>query len=87
MRKNVIWRLLTFSVMVLIVSVATPNLNAKPVKAKGVKHRTVTIPKHAVEVVPGKVFWLGTAIEKGRLVEGYAIIHHKKGVWKTDRMQ
>jgi hypothetical protein len=28
------------------------------------------------------VFWLGTAIEKGRLVEGYAIIHHKKGFGK-----
>ncbi len=40
----------------------------------------MTIPKHAIEVVPGKVFWLGTAVEKGRLVEGYAIIHHKIGV-------
>jgi hypothetical protein len=39
MRKNLIWGLLAFSVMALIVSVATPNLNAKPVKAKGVKHR------------------------------------------------
>ncbi len=82
MRKNLICGLLAFSVMVLIVSVATPNLNAKPVKAKGVKHRTVTIPKHAIEIVPGKVFWLGTAIDKGRLVEGYAVIHHKKGFGK-----
>ncbi len=82
MRKNLIWGLLVFSVTVLIVSVATPNLNAKPLKAKGVKHRTVTIPKHAIEVVPGKMFWLGTAKDKGRLVEGYAIIHHKKGFAK-----
>jgi hypothetical protein len=82
MRKKLIWRLLVSSVMVLIVSVATPDLNAKPVKAGGLKHRTVTIPKHAIEVVPGKMFWLGTAIEKGRLVEGYAIIHHKKGFAK-----
>ncbi len=58
MRKNLIWGLLAFSVMALIVSVATPNLNAKPVKAKGVKHRTVAIPRHAIEVVPGKVFCL-----------------------------
>ncbi|HEC64496.1 MAG TPA: hypothetical protein ENI23_04305 [bacterium] len=82
MRKNLILGLLVFSVMVLIVSVATPDLNAKPLKAKGVKHRTVTIPKHAIEVVPGKAFWLGTAKDKGRLVEGYAIIHHKKGFAK-----
>ncbi len=82
MRKNLIWGLVVFTVMVLIVSVATPNLNAKPVKAKGVKHRTVTIPKHAIEVVPGKMFWLGTSKDKGRLVEGYAIIHHKKGFAK-----
>jgi hypothetical protein len=82
MGKNFIWGLLVFSVMMLTVSVITPNLNAKPVKARGVINRTVTIPKHAIEVVPGKVFWLGTAIEKGRLVEGYAIIHHKKGFGK-----
>ncbi len=82
MRKNLILGLLVFSVMVLIISAATPNLNAKPAKTKGVKHRTVTIPKHAIEVVPGKVFWLGTAKDKGRLVEGYAIIHHKKGFAK-----
>ncbi len=82
MRKNLILGLLVFSVMVLIVSVATPTLDAKPAKAKGVKHRTVTIPKHAIEVVPGKAFWLGTAKDKGRLVEGYAIIHHKKGFAK-----
>ena len=82
MRKKLIWSLLVSSVMVLIVSVATPDLNAKPVKAGGLKHRTVTIPKHAIEIVPGKVFWLGTSVEKGRLVEGYAIIHHKKGFGK-----
>jgi len=35
MRKKLIWGLLSFSVMVLIISVATPDLNAKPVKAGG----------------------------------------------------
>lgn len=82
MRKSIFCRLLMFSVMVLIVFVATPYLHAKQAKNIEKKSRTVTIPKHAVEVVPGKVFWLGTSIEKGRLVEGYAIIHHKVGYGK-----
>ena len=43
--------------------------------------RTVVIPSHAVEVAPG-VFSLGTAVDKGRLVEGYAIIDYKKGFGK-----
>ena len=82
MKKNLIWGLLVFSVITLIVMTATPDLTAKPVKAFQAEHPTVSIPEHAVEVVPGKVFWLGTAMEKGRLVEGYAIIHRKKGFGK-----
>jgi len=82
MRKNLILELLVFSVIVLIVTVATPNLTAKPAKAFRGGHSKVSIPAHAVEVVPGKVFWLGTAVEKGRLVEGYAIIHYEKGFGK-----
>jgi hypothetical protein len=39
---------------------------------------TVSIPEHAIEMVPG-VFFLGTAIEQGKLVEGYAIVDYKKG--------
>jgi len=34
--------------------------------------RTVSIPAHAVEVAPG-LFYLGTAVDNGRLVEGYAM--------------
>ncbi len=42
---------------------------------------TVTIPPRAIEVAPG-VFSLGTAIDNGRFVEGYAIINYKKGYAK-----
>lgn len=41
----------------------------------------VVIPPHAQEVAPG-VFYLGTAIDHGRIVEGYAIIDYKKGFGK-----
>jgi hypothetical protein len=41
----------------------------------------VTIPAHAQEVAPG-VFYLGTAMDHGRVVEGYAIVHYKKGLGK-----
>lgn len=44
--------------------------------------RRVALPDHAAAVVPGKLFWLGTALDQGRLVEGYAIIHPKKGLGK-----
>lgn len=43
--------------------------------------KTVSIPAHAVEVAPG-VFYLGTAVDNGRLVEGYAFIDYKKGYGK-----
>jgi matrixin len=36
-------------------------------------HARVAIPPHAIEVAPG-IFNLGTAIDRGRIVEGYAII-------------
>ncbi|MHA2038876.1 MAG: matrixin family metalloprotease [Promethearchaeota archaeon] len=72
--------MLVFSIIVLIVTIAAPNLDAKSVKASRLGNTTVSIPDHAIEVIPGKVFWLGTATEKGRLVEGYAIIHPKKGL-------
>lgn len=36
------------------------------------------LPENAVEVSPGK-FYLGKAMDKGRVVEGYAFVHYKKG--------
>lgn len=44
-------------------------------------HAVVSIPGHAIEVSSG-VFYLGSAIEKGKLVEGYAIIDYKEGYGK-----
>ena len=41
----------------------------------------VTIPAHAVKIAPG-VFSLGTARDKGRVVEGYAFVYYKKGFGK-----
>jgi len=42
---------------------------------------TVVIPQNAVEVAPG-IFSLGTAIDQGQVVEGYAFIDYKKGFAK-----
>ena len=42
---------------------------------------TVVIPKKAAEVAPG-VFSLGTALDNGKVVEGYAFIDYKKGYGK-----
>ncbi|MCK5022821.1 MAG: matrixin family metalloprotease, partial [Candidatus Aenigmarchaeota archaeon] len=41
-------------------------------KAKEHAKASFTMPEHAVEVAPG-VFYLGKAIDKGRIVEGYAM--------------
>ncbi len=59
--------------VILVLSVSAFVL-AKPDFASGTNpsSRIVSIPTHAVEVAPG-VFYLGTAIDNGRLVEGYAM--------------
>lgn len=71
--------------MALIFSVALavkPDLTSQLVRVNPSKGRaTVVIPAHAVEVAPG-VFSLGTAMDNGRVVEGYAIITYKKGFGK-----
>ena len=56
---------LVFSVLVIAVK---PDFTEKT----NPSGRTVSIPTHAVEVAPG-VFYLGKAVDKGKLVEGYAI--------------
>ncbi|HZX45561.1 MAG TPA: matrixin family metalloprotease [Candidatus Nanoarchaeia archaeon] len=43
--------------------------------------RMVKIPKKAVEVEPG-VFYLGRAMDSGRVVEGYALVHYKEAKTK-----
>lgn len=48
-----------------------------PTKGKS----SVKIPSHAVEIAPG-LFFLGTIIKDGRMIEGYAIVDYKKGFGK-----
>ena len=45
------------------------------------KEKAFKLPKNAVKVAPN-VYKLGTAKDKGKIVEGYAIIHYKKGFGK-----
>ncbi|MBW2994860.1 matrixin family metalloprotease [Candidatus Woesearchaeota archaeon] len=40
--------------------------------------KAVKLPAHAVKVGPN-VYLLGKAVHKGKIVEGYAIVHYKKG--------
>jgi hypothetical protein len=40
--------------------------------------RVMNLPANAIEVAPG-VFYLGRAIDNGRIVEGYAFVDYKKG--------
>lgn len=76
MKRMMISGLVLFAAALLLVAWSP----GKPAAKQG--KRQVTLPAHAVAVVPGKLFWLGTAVENGRLVEGYAIIHRKKGFGK-----
>jgi len=74
MKKYIILGLLLL-ISVGLVFAVKPDFTPKPANIpKG--HATVTIPSHAVEVTPG-VFYLGKALDKGRVVEGYAIVKYK----------
>ena len=65
-----------FIVFTLIVSVGVIAVSAKKDKQK------FSLPENAVKVAPG-VFYLGKAIDKGRVVEGYAfMLKDKKGFVK-----
>lgn len=83
MKKNY---LIGFIIMITLVGLV---LAGKPVfPAATVKNpvtdepkNTVTIPSIAIEVAPN-IFYLGTAVDKGRIVEGYAFIDYKKGFGK-----
>ncbi len=67
--------------LVAVLVVAKPDLKQVVEVNPSKRHATVAIPAHAIEVAPG-VFSLGTAIDNGRVVEGYAIIDYKKGFGK-----
>lgn len=77
MVKKIITIYTILSVALISVAIASIALAAKPdfqavnvVPSNG--HATVTIPAKAVEVAPG-IFYLGTAMDNGRVVEGYAM--------------
>lgn len=61
---------------------AAPTRRTTNTLSRAKRSAPITIPASAQEVVPGKVYWLGTAMDQGRVVEGYAIIHHKKNFAK-----
>jgi hypothetical protein len=72
----------SFLLALLIVSVgvvvaAKPDLTPRLVTVNPAGGQTkVVIPARAAEVTPG-VFSLGTATDKGRVVEGYAFVHYR----------
>jgi len=72
MKKNLMLGLfiaLVFSAVLVLA--AKPDFQAVNVKPSN-GHAIVTIPARAIEVSPG-VFYLGMAVDNGRLVEGYAM--------------
>ncbi len=60
--------------MILLLSVLVTAGMLIPASDRAIEKAkaSFTMPEHAVEVAPG-VFYLGKAIDKGRIVEGYAM--------------
>jgi hypothetical protein len=85
MNKKIFVGLVTALLALSIGSVveAQPNFLAATVTNPVTEEpkNTVTIPSVAVEVAPN-IFYLGSAIDEGEVVEGYAIIDYKKGFGK-----
>jgi len=75
MKKYLIIGLLLL-VSVGLVFAVKPDFTHKPSNPSNGR-ATLAIPSHAMEVSPG-VFYLGKALDKGRVVEGYAIIKYKE---------
>lgn len=81
MKKYLIIGLLTSAVFsVGAVLAAKPDFQAAQAinPVTGESKNTVAIPSTAVEVAPN-IYYLGAVSDNGRLVEGYAFIHYKKG--------
>ncbi len=69
---------LVFGVFVMLVLSVGLVLASKPDSNQGNgKEKVISIPDSAVEILPG-VFSLGKSIDKGKVVEGYAIVHYKE---------
>ena len=70
------------SILTIVCVLTTMFILARPDAMPDKAKNPVVIPAHAVEVAPG-VFYLGKAIDKGRIVEGYAfMLKDKKGFGK-----
>ena len=81
---NILYLSLIFLVFFLVVMgsgfitglASKPDLTQIAVDVNPSKgHATVTIPANAVEVAPG-IFSLGASLDKGRIVEGFAIVDY-----------
>ena len=85
MKKYLILGLLTvmFIVSVGVALAAKPDFHPVEITnpVSGESKNTVVIPQTAIEITPS-IFYLGTAIENGKVVEGYAFIDYKKGFGK-----
>jgi hypothetical protein len=67
-----------FVTLIMIAMISANTLIAAGPTNPSRGHAKVVIPPHAAEIAPG-IFHLGIALDKGRVVEGYAIITpHKK---------
>lgn len=84
MKKFVVWGLfIALIVSAGLVFAGKPDFQAATITnpETGELKNTVTLPPKAIEVAPNIVY-LGTAIDEGRAVEGYAIIDYKDGFGK-----
>jgi hypothetical protein len=70
------------AVLVLIPSAGV--LAVKPDSTPAPETRTFSLPPQATEVASG-VYYLGTAFDKGRLVEGYAFVRYRPGYAKPPK--
>lgn len=81
--KKLFWIIPLLGLVILAFS--TKGLSAKPNSTSRVNspkgRAAVVIPERAIEVAPG-VFHLGTALDNGQTVEGYAFVKYKKGFEK-----
>ena len=80
-KKNMKKFLVSITVFVLLVSLALAGQSTLTQKLNDARSNSerahVIIPANAVQIAQN-VFKLGTAIDKGRVIEGYAIVHTPK---------
>jgi len=82
MKKNLV-TLVVILLVIAFIALSDSASDAKHNKIPQSHHSVAKIPSHAIEVIPGELFWLGVSEEKGRHIEGYAIIHREKGFGKS----